>query len=83
MTELTFCHEGESRPVEVGTPVYDSDGQLVARVTAVDPDGTITIGAPSTWCACGHVEDDHDPDDGCGACAMAMVGPCHTFRPQS
>jgi hypothetical protein len=44
-TLLTFREE-EPRPVEVGTPVYDSDGRLVARVTAVDPDGTVTIGAP-------------------------------------
>lgn len=46
MTELTFYPDEEPRPVEVGTPVYDSDGRLVARVTAVDSDGTVTIGAP-------------------------------------
>lgn len=30
---------------------------------------------------CGHQEGDHDPRDGCGACAMAMAGACHPRRP--
>jgi len=38
--------------------------------------------AVTTYCRCGHIAEDHDPDDGCGACAMAMVGPCRKFRPR-
>jgi hypothetical protein len=37
---------------------------------------------PSTFCQCGHAIEDHDLDDGCGGCAMAMTGPCRNFRPK-
>lgn len=34
-------------------------------------------------CLCGHLEVDHDLDDGCGGCALHWRGPCRTYRPRS
>lgn len=35
---------------------------------------------PTEVCTCGHLRVDHDPDDGCGACAMAMRHFRHDYQ---
>lgn len=31
-------------------------------------------------CVCDHIEDDHDEQDGCGACALEFTRSCKQFR---